>query len=169
MKIVIELVESLNREGRDKVIEYLRESNFSTAQCYKHHKYRGGLLDHTLEVYELMMKRRGNLPIESVIVCALFHDLGKTTCKGYTIRKKGHYNRSLAILDKCGFQLTDSERSAIANHHAVDGMSKSNPLRYCLSKSDMTSTGKWKTQNHDSNTKLTRRIKDYLLYHYSLH
>ena len=37
MERIIELVESLNRDGKDQVIEFLKESNFATARCHKHH------------------------------------------------------------------------------------------------------------------------------------
>lgn len=63
MNRIIEIVKTLNRPDTDQVIEFLRESNYETARCNKHHKYKGGLVDHSLEVYDLMMSRRGNIPV----------------------------------------------------------------------------------------------------------
>lgn len=160
MERIIALIETLKRPGVDKVVEYLRTSNYATARCGEHHTYEGGLVDHSLEVYDLMMERRGKLPEDSVVVCALLHDLGKT-CKG-----RGHHpRRAIAILDKCGFELTKDERLAILEHHKKSENYFTHPLRHCLSSSDMTSTGKWK-QEHPSED-IGKRVKDTLLYLFS--
>ena len=119
----------------------MRSSDYAKASCYNHHKYKGGLVDHSLEVYELMMSRKGRLPVDSIIVCAFFHDLGKAHKSGMAFRGS-HEQRSIRILDACGFSLTDNERSAIANHHKKSSDYLTDPLRHCLSSSDMSSTGK---------------------------
>ena len=160
MERAIALLETLERQGLDKLIEYLRTSNYATARCNEHHTYDGGLVDHSLEVYDLMMERRGDLPKDSIIVCALLHDLGKT-CKG----RQRHPRRAIVILDKCGFELTKDERFAIAQHHKMNMSYCTHPLRHCLSSSDMSSTGKWKLE-HPSDD-IGKRINDALLYLFS--
>ena len=91
-----------------------------------------------------MMKNRGDLPEDSIIVCAFFHDLGKASKS--TRQIKNHEVRSVRLLDKCGFTLTDQERNAILTHHKIEGF-LDDPLRKCLSQADIDSTGRWKKAN----------------------
>lgn len=163
MERIINILKTLDRPGIDQVIEFLRESNYAKAGCYNHHKYKGGLVDHSLEVYELMMSRRGKLPVDSVIVCAFFHDLGKAHKYGMTL-SGAHEDKSLKILDTCGFSLTEDERSAIANHHKKSADYITSPLRHCLSSSDMSSTGKWKLEHPNQKDSASKRMTNSLLY-----
>lgn len=166
MERIIAILEKIDRQGMDKVIEYLRASNYATAYGGSHHTYEGGLVDHSFEVYERMMERREDLPEESVAICAFLHDLGKTECAGFACR--GHHpRRAVSILSKCGFSLTPAEKLAIAQHHSKSKAYFSHPLRYCLSSSDMCSTGKWKTEHPDPNESLYSRIKNAALYAFS--
>ena len=56
MDRIIDILKTVDRSGIDQVIEFMRSSDYAKAGCYNHHKYKGGLVDHSLEVYELMMK-----------------------------------------------------------------------------------------------------------------
>lgn len=160
MDRIIEILKTLDRPGTDKVIEFMKESNYAKASCYKHHKYRGGLVDHSLEVYDLMMSRKGKLPESSIIVCAFFHDLGKANMNGMSL-SGSHEQRSIQILDSCGFALTEMERRAIVNHHKKSSDYLTCPLRHCLSSSDMESTGKWQEANDPNyNSSLTKILKN---------
>ena len=163
MDRIIGILKTVDRPGIDQVIEFMRSSDYAKASCYNHHKYKGGLVDHSLEVYELMMSRKGRLPVDSVIVCAFFHDLGKAHKSGMAFRGS-HEQRSIRILDACGFSLTDNERSAIANHHKKSSDYLTDPLRHCLSSSDMSSTGKWILDHPDPNQSSSKRMKDALLF-----
>ena len=144
MNRIIDILKTLDRPGTDQVIEFMQENNYSGSRCYGHHKYKGGLVDHSLEVYNHMMKNRRDLPEDSVIVCAFFHDLGKATKS--TRKIADHEGRSIRILDKCGFQFTEQERNAILTHHKIEGF-LDDPLRKCLSQADIDSTSKWKKAN----------------------
>ena len=135
---IIEILEGLDRPGTEAVINYLKTSSYFNCGCYSHHKEQGGLAKHSLEVYEHMLAYADELSSDSIAVAALFHDLGKTT------RSKGHANRSLSILNKLGFELTDDERIAIGNHHDFSFDIFSCPLRRALSLADCHSTGDWK-------------------------
>ena len=150
----------------DKVIEYIRQSNYATASSCSHHKYRGGLVDHVLEVYDLMMQRRGSLPEDSIAICAFLHDQKKTKKAGVKICEC-HPKGAIAILDMCNFQLTQDERTAILNHHEIAPSYFTDSLRHCLSSSDMTSTGEWKLEHPKANESLSRRLKNILLYEFS--
>lgn len=154
MERIIEILNTLDRPGMDKVIQFMRENNYAGSSCYGHHKHEGGLVDHSLEVYDYMIAHRRKLPKDSVIVCAFFHDLGKAS-KGKR-KISDHAGRSIRILDKCGFHLTDQERNAILTHHEIEGFLK-DPLRKLLSKADMDSTGRWQEANDpDYNATLFR-------------
>lgn len=78
-----ELLCSTGREGMELLISYMEENGFFDAPCSTryHLAYKGGLAEHSLNVYTLMSKLKAllypELPEESVIICALLHDLGK--------------------------------------------------------------------------------------------
>ena len=84
------LLMSTGRAGMDKVIEYLRKTDFynAPASAKYHSNYDTGLLDHSLMVYNLAeaffekMKMIDpelavSIPEESIIVSALLHDVCK--------------------------------------------------------------------------------------------
>ena len=137
---IIMIIRSIGRPGTEAVIDYLIASNYFSRGCYSHHKERGGLARHSLEVYEYMLAHGGRLPVGSIAVAALFHDLGKTRRQG----GRGHGRRSLDILDGCGYVLTEDERTAIGHHHDKSLDFVTCPLRRLLSMGDMDSTGRWK-------------------------
>ena len=116
---VIDLLSEIKRPGIDSVIDFIKTSNYmTTAKCHDHHHRDHGLMMHSLEVLDTMLK--GNIlgfPRESLIVVALCHDLGKATLNGKKIGRGMHPARSVAILKKCGFELTPLEQSAIYNHN----------------------------------------------------
>ena len=145
---VLDLLSEINRPGIDSVIEFIKTSNYlTTAQCHGHHRREHGLMMHSLEVLDTMLK--GNIlgfPRESLIVVALFHDLGKATLNGHKLGRGMHPARSIAILKKCGFALTPQESSAIYSHHPGSDPLKlasalANPLQVLLHAGDCRSTG----------------------------
>ena len=145
---VLELLSEISRPGIDKVIEFLHASNyFTSARCYKHHRCMNGLLMHSLEVLDAMLKNNiFSLSRESIIIVALFHDLGKATLNRRMIGSGDHCSRSVDILEQCGFELTEQESSAIYNHHPGKHLGKlaraaSNPLQLLLHAGDCISTG----------------------------
>lgn len=83
---VLNLLRSTKREGIEKLIEYMETNGFFEAPCSggNHLAKVGGLLEHSLNVYEIMDKLSAKLCGEkyrelgnSVIICSLLHDLGK--------------------------------------------------------------------------------------------
>ena len=140
---VLSTLGSIRRPGMDKVLEYINKSNYFTARCYSHHKERGGLVQHSIEVYDYMKDHSlGMFTEESMALCALLHDLGKSRRTGFKFYGR-HDQRSLAILDWCGLELSDAERTAIL-HHDHSPKSYLCPLRTLLSFGDCHSTGEWK-------------------------
>ena len=86
----IELLRSTGRQGIEEVINYLEKSGFFTAPAStKHHlNYESGLIEHSLNVYDMAMALRGpimamkpgvgeRLPEKSIIIAALLHDICK--------------------------------------------------------------------------------------------
>lgn len=84
------LIGMVNRSGMDKLMEFIRKSDFYTAPASTrfHGSYEGGLLAHCLNVYENLNKKRNenslwdeqlkDIPEESIIIVSLLHDICKT-------------------------------------------------------------------------------------------
>lgn len=144
---ILEILRATGRPGIEAVIIYLETSNYFSRGCYHHHKERGGLAQHSLEVYDYMLTHAKGSPADSIAVAALFHDLGKTRRRD----GRGHGQRSLDILDDCGFALTDAERIAIGRHHSKSIDFLTCPLRHYLTRGDMSSTGAWKQAHPKTN------------------
>lgn len=144
--LVISYLSKVNRNGIDNLIEFIRTSDYlTTAECNKHHKCPRGQMMHSLEVLDFMLKNnRSGLPLDSVILVALCHDLGKARLNGNQVGDGHHPSRSISILKKCGVELTSNECAAIRNHHpkgwykALVRASK-NPLLALLHKGDCMS------------------------------
>ena len=136
---VLSMIREINRPGTETLIDYIDTTNyFTTAQCYSHHKYEGGLVDHSLEVLDAMLKNNdAGLSSESITVAALFHDLGKATVDGNKFSSSFHPIRSLQILNHCGYELTQEEADAISGHHTRNF---DKPLRSLLRNADGIST-----------------------------
>ena len=77
------------REGMDKLIDYIRKSDFYTAPASTrfHSCHEGGLLEHSLNVYDCLMAKKRNptwkqiltdVGDESITIAALLHDLVKS-------------------------------------------------------------------------------------------
>lgn len=79
----IELLKSVNRPGIDELTNWLvNETDFFTApaSAKTHGAYEGGLLVHSLSVYNILKNFCKNIPDangESIIIAALLHDLCK--------------------------------------------------------------------------------------------
>lgn len=114
---IISLLSDINREGISNVIAYLDKSDYFTAHCYHHHRYDGGLAEHSLGVYHEMRALAPELPDESCRIVALFHDICTSHMPGYdTVAHHHHGQRSVDLLDVLGLELHDDERLAISRH-----------------------------------------------------
>lgn len=82
-RIIDLLVDEVKRPGVDNLIMWLEQSDFFTAPCSrKHHLCKvGGLAEHSLNVLNLLDEKtqryKIDVPFETIIVCALGHDLCK--------------------------------------------------------------------------------------------
>lgn len=84
-KQFIELLKETNREGIDKLIEFIEKTDFFTAPASTrfHGAYEGGLLEHSMKVYEILKEKVKHLPIDlapsedTLKIIALLHDICK--------------------------------------------------------------------------------------------
>lgn len=87
--------QNITRDGADKLLEWLLSSDFFTAPASTryHGSYEGGLLQHSLNVYDSLVKELQNEGLtnvyspETVAIVSLFHD----ACKA-NFYKKGTRN-----------------------------------------------------------------------------
>lgn len=131
------LLRSTQRPNIEKLIEFIEGLGYFIAPgSMNHHRYKGGLLSHSLETYDEAIKLRSQkiaqgidpklMPIESVIIASLMHDLCKADELRYDGKNRwvysiiskyeGHSQKSVSQLEKAGFVLTDEEKSAILWH-----------------------------------------------------
>ena len=95
-----ELLSLVNREGMDKLIAFLDKSDFYTAPASSrfHGSYEGGLLEHSLNVYNRLYGKKKHdqfwcetlkdVSEESIIITALLHDICKTYYYSIEMRNK---------------------------------------------------------------------------------
>lgn len=93
----IMLCEMAKRDGMNELLEWLETTDFYTAPASRayHGAYSGGLVEHSLNVYyELKRLLKAypeiQIPEESVIISALFHDLCKVNF--YTAEQRNRKN-----------------------------------------------------------------------------
>jgi len=109
----------VNREGIEKVIEFLRTTDFYVApsSASYHSNYQGGLLDHSLLVYSLAFKYREGLiammpeleekiPEDSLIISTLLHDICKNCFYKQDMKYLKDYNNQWQSY--LGYEIDDS-------------------------------------------------------------
>ena len=82
----LKLLRTVNREGMEDLIEFLEKSDFfkAPASTRFHGNFEGGLVEHSLKVYEIIKHKVENnikgvtIPEESIIIIGLLHDICKT-------------------------------------------------------------------------------------------
>jgi len=142
----LELCATIKRDGIDDLMRWLEKSDFYTAPASTkyHGDYSGGLLEHSLNVYDELKRILQAYPEvrvdeESIVIASLFHDLCKVglytsekrnrknelgqweSYDAYTIKEKfcygGHGSKSVFILQNF-IRLTPEEAIAINCHMA---------------------------------------------------
>ena len=140
----LELLKTINREGMEDLIKFLENSDFFKAPAITkfHGDYEGGLLEHSLKVYDILCNKIKNLDIElktsedTLKIVALLHDICKVNFykidyknakneKGvwekvpyYTVEDTipyGHGEKSVMMLTEY-IKLTPEEKYAIRWH-----------------------------------------------------
>ena len=134
----LDILRSINREGIDKLIAFLEETDFFTAPASTrfHGSYSGGLLEHSLKVYDILNEKVKNTEFnfneDSIKIVALLHDICKVNyykvdknkngdwekVPYYTVDDKvpyGHGEKSVMMLSEF-ISLTSEEKYAIRWH-----------------------------------------------------
>lgn len=79
----INLLKNTNREGIENLIAFLQKTDFfeAPASTRYHGAYKGGLLEHSLKVYEILKEKviaaKLETKEETVIIASLLHDICK--------------------------------------------------------------------------------------------
>ena len=81
----LKLLKSVDRDGMDDLIAFIEKSDFfkAPASTRFHGNYEGGLLEHSMKVYEILKDKvqksvlEIKVPEESLIIIALLHDICK--------------------------------------------------------------------------------------------
>ncbi len=132
------LLQSTGREGVDRVLSGLRSIGFfkAPAAAKKHLAFEGGLVEHSLTVYHVLLRLVEDMRIlrrdvvineDSLKIVALLHDVCKATRYRWNTEKKeyesdyslmpvGHGEKSVIMLLRMGLELRDDEIMAIRWH-----------------------------------------------------
>lgn len=107
------LLKSTNRDGIDKLIEFIRKSDFYTAPASTrfHNCHEGGLLEHSLNVYDCLYNKVKSTDVfkkalsdsskefwdtdefeKTIVIVALLHDLCKTFMYEVEMKNKKIYS-----------------------------------------------------------------------------
>ena len=110
----IEIFKSkIKRDGADKLLEYIISSDFfvAPASAKYHSAYEGGLLDHSLNVYDCLVayldrdvaksKYGLNYTDETIAIVSLLHDLCKTNV--YKVSKRNVKNKETGKWEEVDF------------------------------------------------------------------
>jgi len=81
----LELLKSVQREGIDDLIKFIESTDFfkAPASTRFHGDFEGGLLQHSMKVYEILKEKLKNAPVQidvsedTVKIVALLHDICK--------------------------------------------------------------------------------------------
>ena len=133
-KKVIELLLSTKREGMEDLIEYLESSDFfiAPASTKWHGAYKGGLVHHSLCVYEVFGKliEINDLKVseDTKIIASILHDVNKifqylkegSSYKWNPENPEGHSTLSLKRINKF-IKLTEIEKELIQYHMSMYG------------------------------------------------
>lgn len=97
----LDLCKTIYRDGMDELLDWLNRSDFYTtpASTKYHGAYEHGLLEHSLDVYDELLRLRQAYPEinisnarESLLIVSLFHDICKVNF--YTTEKRNRKNDS---------------------------------------------------------------------------
>lgn len=108
IEVFEEYLSRVHREGMDRLLDYIRKSDFYAAPASTkcHSSFEGGLLYHSLQVYDCLEKKTSGseynvwraqldtdkVDAESIIIVGLLHDICKTYFYGSELRNQKTYD-----------------------------------------------------------------------------
>lgn len=112
---------NIKRAGADKLLEYLQTTDFfdAPASTRFHLSRHGGLVEHSIHVYQHLKKLYMDNPIdeqfpwmtavedESIAICALLHDVCKANF--YTVEMRNRKNETTGAWEKYPFYVVDDK------------------------------------------------------------
>lgn len=102
--------ENIKREGADKLLEYLEKSDFFTAPASTrfHLSIEGGLVQHSINVYERLIKMDlNNVSDETKAIVSLLHDVCKTNY--YKVDYRNAKNETTGQWEKVPYYTVDDQ------------------------------------------------------------
>ncbi len=97
--------DAITRQGSRELLEWMSsKTDFFTAPASSkfHNAFEGGLADHSVNVYNIMIDRYNNgKPDETLAICALLHDLCKA--EFYKISQRNVKNESTGMWEKVNY------------------------------------------------------------------
>ena len=90
-KEIIELLKSVDRDGMEKLIDFLERTDFfkAPASTKFHNNFEGGLAEHSLNVYKSLKElTNGQWADETLIIVGLLHDICKVNNYKVEMRNK---------------------------------------------------------------------------------
>ena len=171
------LLRSTNRDKIENLINQITSLGYFEAPgSLNHHRFKGGLVSHSLETYHKALQLRdkkilegfdpSEMPDDSIIIAALMHDLCKADALRYTqtihrtieLKQTDHSARSVRLIEKSEFQITPAEKEAILWHMGGKKKEKdlqkrlayfkSHPLSDIIYWADKKSIGESKRRHH---------------------
>ena len=100
--------ESIHRDGADKLLEWLKGSDFFTAPASAkyHGNHEGGLCEHSLNVWH-RLSQECDASAETIAICGLLHDVCKVNF--YTASTRNVKNESTGQWEKQLFYKVDDK------------------------------------------------------------
>ena len=116
----LDLLNKVNREGMEDLISFIKKTDFfkAPASTRFHGSKEGGLVEHSLKVYEILKYKVENciekmeVPEETIILVALLHDICKANFYKVDYR---HGEKSVMMITEY-IKLTPEEKYAIRWH-----------------------------------------------------
>ena len=143
------LLRSTNEPGIEDLITSIHKSTFFTAHSHSHHHYASGTVEHSLGVYDQLVKLAKNYSHadKDLILTALLHDISMGNNPEWPHEKRRHGKNSYLIVKQYLPTVSPDVLEAIWFHkHWPSEKNKArNPLRQLIKEADQAdaATSPW--------------------------
>ncbi|MCQ4949348.1 HD domain-containing protein [Bittarella massiliensis (ex Durand et al. 2017)] len=107
--VFIDLYQTIDRPGADKLLSWLETTNFFTAPASTrfHGAYPGGLCEHSVNVYRRLCALAPEETPETLAICGLLHDLCKANF--YKVSSRNAKNEQTGRWEKVPFYQVEDQ------------------------------------------------------------